>query len=182
MKTTALVISALLAIGSAAAQSPAPRDAAFIDASKTFMQARDGQDGRIEPAIDAFESLAKAEPAQPLYAAYLGSAISLKAREAWMPWSKMKYAEQGLDHIDRALATLKPDHDRQLMRGVPVALETRLVAANTFIKLPDGFCHRRAAGLKLLDEVQRHPAFPATPEPFRSAVKRAAAEAGGAGK
>lgn len=182
MKATALGLIVLLATGSAVAQSPAPREAAFTDATRIFMQARDGQDGKIEPAISAFEALARAEPAQPLYAAYLGSAISLKAREAWMPWNKMKYAEQGLDHIDHALEALKPDHDRQLMRGVPVGVETRFVAANTFIKLPDGFFHRRAAGLKLLDEVQRHPAFPATPEPFRSAVKRAAAEAAGSGK
>ena len=77
---------------------------------------------------------------------------------------------------------MKPGHDRQAMRGVPVSLETRFVAANTFIKLPGGFFHRRAAGLKLLDEVQRHPAFPTAPEPFRSAVKRAAVEATGPGK
>lgn len=181
MKTTALAFSVLFAIGTATAQSPAPPEAAFIDAAKTFAQARDGENGRIEPAIAAFESLARAEPAQPLYAAYLGSAISLKAREAWMPWNKMKYAEEGLDHIDHALEALKPDHDRQSLRGVPVSLETRFVAASTFIKLPDSFFHRRAAGLKLLDQVQRHPAFPAAPEPFRSAVQRTASEAAKAG-
>ena len=181
MNATALAISVLFAIGTAAAQSPAPPEAAFIDAAKTFAQARDGENGRIEPAIAAFETLARAEPAQPLYAAYLGSAISLKARDAWMPWSKMKYSEEGLDHIDRALGTLKPDHDRQLMRGVPVSLETRFVAASTFIKLPDGIFHRRAAGQKLLDELQRNPALAAAPEPFRSAVQKTAAEATTAG-
>ena len=94
-----------------------------------------------------------------------------------MPWDKMKYSEQGLDHIDRALATLKPDHDRQLVRGVPVSLETRFVAASTFVKLPDGIFHRRAAGQKLLDELLRNPALAAAPEAFRSAVQRTAAEA-----
>jgi hypothetical protein len=185
MKTTPLLFSVLLAVvgtaGSATAQSPAPPEAAFIDAAKTFAQARDGESGRIEPAIAAFEALARAEPAQPLYAAYLGGAIGLKAREAWMPWTKMKYSEQGLDHIDRALGTLKPDHDRQLMRGVPISLETRLVAASTFIKLPDSIFHRRAAGQKLLDEVLRSPALAAAPEPFRTAVRRTAAEAAKAG-
>ena len=174
MKRTVLLLSVLLAVGAAAAQSP---DAPFTGAANTFRQARDGQESRIEPAIAAFEALARAEPAQPLYAAYLGSAITLKAREAWMPWSKMKYSEQGLDHIDRALGTLKPEHDRQSMRGVPVGLETRFVAASTFVKLPDGIFHRRAAGLKLLEQVQRHPAFAAAPESFRSAVTKTAAEA-----
>ena len=174
MRKTILAIGALLAIGSAAAQSP---ETPFVEAANTFRQAREGQDGRIEPAIAAFEALTRAEPAQPLYAAYLGSAITLKAREAWMPWSKMKYSEQGLDHIDRALETLKPEHDKQSMRGVPVGLETRFVAASTFVKLPDGIFHRRAAGLKLLEQVQRHPAFAATPAPFRGAVEKTAAEA-----
>ena len=169
----------MLATGNVPAQ---PTEAPFLEASSTFQQARDGQASRIEPAIAAFEALAKAEPAQPLYAAYLGSAISLRAREAWMPWSKMKYSEQGLDHIDRALDALKPEHDRVLVRGVPVGLETRFVAASMFIALPDGIFHRRAAGLKLLDEVQRHPALAAAPEPFRNAVKRTAAEATGGGK
>lgn len=169
-------------LATAAAQSPAATEAPFVDAAKIFLQARDGQASRIEPAIAAFEALARAEPAQPLYAAYLGSAIGLQAREAWTPWNKMKYAEQGLDHIDRALNTLKPDHDRQLMRGVPVSLETRFVAANMFISLPDGIFHRRAAGKKLLDEVLRTPALANAPEPFRSAVQKAAAEAAKAGQ
>ncbi len=182
MKTTALVITLMLAFGSAAAQSPAAAEAPFVNAAKTFLQARDGQAGQIEPAIAAFETLARAEPAQPLYAAYLGSAISLKAREAWMPWNKMKYSEQGLDHIDQALAALKPEHERQLMRGIAVGLETRFVAASTFISLPDGVFHRRAAGKKLLDELLRHPALATAPEPFRSSVQKTAAEAARAGQ
>jgi hypothetical protein len=182
MRTLFVALNTALAIGTAAAQSPAASDAAFNDAAIVFQRAAAGEKSEVEPTIAAFEALARAEPRNPVYAAYLGSAISLKARAAWMPWNKMKYSEQGLDHIDRALETLKPDHDRQAMRGVPVSLETRFVAASTFINLPDGIFHRRAAGLKLLDDVQRHPAFPAAAEPFRSAVKRAAAAATGPGK
>ena len=182
VKTAALAISLILAFGSAAAQAPAAAEAPFVNAAKTFLQARDGQAGQIDPAIAAFEALARAEPAQPLHAAYLGSAISLKAREAWMPWNKMKYSERGLDHIDQALAALKPEHERQLMRGIAVGLETRFVAASTFINLPDGIFHRRAAGKKLLDELLRNPALAAAPEPFRGAVQKAAAQAAKAGQ
>ena len=181
MKIAALAISLCLASGSATAQSPAAAEAPFVNATKIFLQARDGQAGQIAPAIAAFEALARAEPGQPLYAAYLGSAITLQAREAWMPWSKMKYSEQGLDHIDRALAALKPEHERQLLRGVAMGLETRFVAASTFITLPDGIFHRRAAGKKLLDELLRNPALAAAPEPFRSAVQNTTAQAAKAG-
>ena len=95
-----------------------------------------------------------------------------------MPWNKLKYAEQGLDDIDRALNSLKPEHDKQSLRGTPASLETRLVAARTFIKLPDGIFHRRAAGKKLIDALIKHPAFATSPAAFQSAVRLAADEAG----
>ena len=173
MRWIVIAFATLLA-GSAAAQSPAGSPAPFADAVKTFQQARSGDSSRIEPAIAAFDALAKAEPQQPLYAAYLGSALGLKAGDAWMPWSKVKYSEEGLDHLDRALAALKPEHDGQLVRGVPVSLETRLVAASMFVKLPDSIFHRRAAGLKLLDELLRNPALASAPAEFRATVQKAA--------
>ena len=181
MKAAALAISLCLVFGYAAAQSPAAAEAPFANAAKIFVEARDGQAGQIAPAIAAFEALVRAEPRQPLYAAYLGSAITLQAREAWMPWNKVKYVERGLDHIDQALAALKPEHERQLLRGIAVGLETRLVAASTFISLPDGVFHRRAAGRKLLDALLRNPALAAAPEPFRGAVQKTAAQAAKAG-
>ena len=163
-------------------QSHAQSEARFVDALKTFQQAREGDAGRIEPAIAAFEALALAEPRQPVYGAYLGSAMGLRARDALMPWNKLKFSEQGLDHIDRALAALKPEHDKLLLRGVPASLETRLVAANMFISLPEPIFHRRASGNKLIEEVRKHPAYDAAPEGFRKAVQRAADAAKAAAK
>ncbi len=167
---------AALALGTAL-QCQAASEPQFLDALKAFELARNGEDRQIEPAIAAFDALARAEPQQPAYAAYLGSALTLKAREAWMPWNKLKYSERGLDHIDRALAALKPQHDSQLLRGVPVSLETRLVAASTFLALPDGIFHRRASGKKLIDELLRHPALAAAPAAYRAEVQKLAAQA-----
>jgi hypothetical protein len=167
---------AALALG-AVLQCQAASEAGFLDALKTFQQARNGEDRQIEPAIAAFDALARAEPQQPAYAAYLGSALTLKAREAWMPWNKLKYSEQGLDHIDQALAALRPQHDSQLLRGVPVSMETRLVAASTFLALPDGIFHRRASGKKLVDALLHHPALATAPAGYREAVQKLAAQA-----
>jgi len=167
------LVLAVAALDAPAQSSEAP----FIDALKVFQLARDGDPGQIEPAIAAFDALARAEPQQPLYAAYLGSAHGVKAREAWMPWNKLRYAEEGLDHIDRALAALQPEHDRLSMRGVPVSLETRLVAARTFFAVPDAIFHRRAAAKKLLEELFRHPALAAAPAGFRAAVHMQGARA-----
>lgn len=148
-----------------------------MEAFKTFQQARGGDSGRIEPAIAAFEALVRADPKQPVYAAYLGSALGLKAGDAWMPWTKMRYAEQGLDQVDQALSALKPEHDKQLLRGVPVSLETRFVAANLFVKVPDAIYHRRSTGRKLFDGLLQSPVLAAAPVEFRAAVDAAAAEA-----
>jgi len=177
------VIAAVIALGvgagSAAAQAPAPApEAAFIEAVQLVQRASAGDAKAIDGAVEAFEKLSRSDPSHPLYAAYLGSATGMKAREAWMPWSKLKYAEQGLDHVDRALQALKPEHERQLMRGAPVAIETRIVAARMFLRVPDEFFHRRGAGKKLIAEVLKDPQFAASPEPLRAVARAVAAEAG----
>lgn len=178
MKTAILALLSLLVLGPAAAQSPAASDVRFNDAAKIFLRASAGEASEVDPAIAAFEALVRAEPRNPVYAAYLGSALSMRARDAWMPWNKLRYTEQGLDHIDRALESLKPEHDKLLLRGVPASIETRLVAARTFVKLPDPIFHRRTAGKKLLADLLKHPALASAPAAFRASVQAAAEDAG----
>jgi hypothetical protein len=149
----------------------------FSDARDIFVRASSGQEKEVEHAIGAFQALLKGQPGNPVYMAYLGSAQAQRARDALLPWNRMKYTEEGLDTLDRALASIRPEHDKALLRGVPMAIETRLVAANTFLRIPDGIFHRRAQGRKLVAEMQKHPAYAGSPEPFRKAVEAAAAEA-----
>jgi hypothetical protein len=171
------VAAGLLVAALAAAQPASTPERAFIEAAQLVQRASAGDVKAIDGAVAAFEALTRAEPANPLYEAYLGSATGLKAREAWMPWSKVKYAEQGLDHVDRALQALKPEHERQLVRGAPMAVETRIVAARMFLRVPDEFFHRRAAGKKLIAEVLKDPRFASAPAALRAAAHLGAAEA-----
>ena len=161
----------------APAQAPQNPDSPFIEAVQLVQRAAAGDARAVEPAVAAFEKLVSADPSQPLYEAYLGSATGMKAREAWMPWTKLKYAEAALDHVDHALQTLTPAHDRQLVRGAPVGVETRIVAARLYLRTPDEFFHRRAAGRKLIAEVLARPDFAAVPAPLRATAYLAAAEA-----
>jgi len=178
MEFSTAAVGFLLAAGTAAAQPASPPESAFVEAVQLVQRASAGDAKAVDGAVAAFEALSRIDPANPLYAAYLGSAIGMKARAAWMPWSKMKYAEQGLDHIDRALQALRPEHERQLVRGTPIGIEARMVAAMNFLKLPDEIFHRRAAGKRLIAEVLEHPGFAASPAPLRAAAHAAAAEAG----
>lgn len=174
-RLAAWAIGFVLVSGGAAGQ-PAS-EGAFAEAVQLVQRASAGDDRAIDGAVAAFEALGRADPGHPLYAAYLGSATGMKARAAMMPWTKMKHGEQGLEHIDRALRALKPEHDRQLARGVPVGIETRIVAARTFLRMPDDIFHRRAAGKRLIAEVLRHPGFADTPAPLRAVAHLAAADA-----
>ena len=143
--------------------------AAFEAAFATFQRAAAGDDAAIETAASQFTGLSDADPADPLLLAYSGAATALQARAALLPWKKLSLADAGLARLDKALALLRPAHDAQLRRGTPASLETRFVAANTFLGMPSMF-NRGARGRSLLDQVLGSPLFADAPLPFRGTV------------
>lgn len=150
-------------------------DAAFETAFRQFTSASAGDGGAIERAAETFETLLKAEPANPVLMAYAGASTSMRAGTTFLPWKKMGYAEDGLALIDKSLALLTPAHDTPLQRGVPGVLEVKFVAASTFLAVPS-FMQRAARGSKLLDEVLTSPLFAGAPLPFKGTVWMRAAE------
>lgn len=150
-------------------------DTAFTAASTAFQRAVDGDNSAIDQALVQFTTLAQTRAGDPLTLVYAGAATSMQARTTWLPWKKMRYAEDGLAQIDKALALLTPAHDTLLHNNVPIGLETRLTAAGTFLALPSMF-HRSDRGRRLLDEVMKHPAFAATPARFQEAARKIAAK------
>ena len=164
----------LLTAAPALAGVPEPAyDAAF----QQFQQAAAGSDTKaIEAAAEQFGQLAAIDPADPVLLAYSGAATAMRATTTMLPWRKMSFAEDGLAQLDKALALLKPEHDTMLHKNVPATLETRLVAANTFIRLPAMF-NRRARGVRLLDDVVKSPLLAGAPAGFKSAVAAAQSRA-----
>ncbi|MCX7180798.1 MAG: hypothetical protein NTX56_19205 [Proteobacteria bacterium] len=165
-----LLVLMVLSIGGLASQAfaQATPEASLEAAISHFNRARQGDADQLEPAIAAFRATPATPALQPLSSVYLGSAITLKGKAARLPWNKMKFTYQGLDSIDQALAALRPEHDRVLVQGTPLSLVTRVVAAATFIAVPDGIFHRRASGKALLAELRRSPLPAATPAAFRA--------------
>ena len=157
-----------------AAYAAPAADAGFDGALREFDAAR-ADEKRVDVAVAALRALPADPQRQPLQAAYLGSALAMQGKAAWMPWNKMKFTEQGLDQLDAALAMLKPEHGTVQVRGVPVTLQTRLVAAATFVAVPDGLFHRRADGRKLLAALRADPLLAAAPAAFRAEVEAAEA-------
>ncbi len=157
-----------------AAYAAPAAESGFEAALREFDAAR-ADERRVDAAVAALRGLPVDPQRQPLQAAYLGSALAMQGKAAWMPWNKMKFTEHGLDQLDAALAMLKPEHGAVLVRGVPVALQTRLVAAVTFVAVPDGLFHRRADGRKLLAALRADPLLAAVPAAFRAEVEAAEA-------
>ena len=114
-----------------------------------FMRALAGE-ASPDPAVAAYAALAPDETAAPLVLAYLGSAQTLQGRDAWLPWNKMRVTESGLAKIDKALRMLDARHETARLRGNPVAAQTRLIAAATFLAVPDFIFHRADQGRSLL--------------------------------
>jgi hypothetical protein len=161
----ALALVAALHLPGAEAASPAPVDAAI----STLERAMDGDDSAVDPAAKEFARLLAASPGDPFLMVYLGAATALRANTTWLPWKKLAYAEDGLAYIDKAVALLTPGDDAPRADGTFVALETRFVAASTFLSLP-GMFNRRARGEQMLKDVLANPQLAQAPMSLRGAV------------
>jgi hypothetical protein len=156
--TVTILALAVAAPTRAGVADPAP----FLAAQAEFERGLAGDGGANVRAHAQFQKLVEAEPANPLYLAYLGSTYTLLGRDAWAPWTRMRQTEKGLGLIDKALALLTAEHDQQTARGVPVSEEVRLSAAATFLAVP-GFMNRTEAARLAIADALASPAFATTP-------------------
>jgi hypothetical protein len=126
-----------------------------LAARADLVRGRDNDDGTaIDRAADEFRQLSTQSPGSPLLLAYYGSAVTLQAKHAWAPWNKMRYAENGLDALDKSLAMLQPEHEAQVARRHARGLVTRLVALTTFVGVP-GMFHRLDDAKDVLQQASR---------------------------
>jgi tetratricopeptide (TPR) repeat protein len=166
---------AAFSLATASGWSLAAPEPQFQAAFQQFQSALQGDSGAVDKANEAFAALLKAEPADPVLMAYSGAATTLRAGTTMLPWKKMNYAEEGLAQIDKALALLQPAHDALRPAHPPASLETRFVAANTFLALP-GMFNRGPRGAKLMAELLASPLLAQAPLPFQGAVWMRAAQ------
>ena len=152
--------------GVAAAARP---DDELAAAFERFDQAGPANPAAVDDAAERFARLSAARPADPVLRAYAGATTSMRAVTTMLPWRKMTYTEDGLALVDKALAQLASVHEQPLHRGVPAVLETRFVAASTFLGLPAMF-NRSERGRQQLDQVLGSPLLDSAPLPFRAVV------------
>jgi tetratricopeptide (TPR) repeat protein len=159
-----LALVAPLFTTSAIAHAAGDTSDRFISAQTQFESGMRGSEKDNSQAAEKFKELTESEPDNPLYLAYYGATFAIKADNAFLPWRKLKLGETGLDWIDKALRKLEPQHDTQLVRGgVPLSIETRLVAITTGFQMPDQFFHRFDRSRALLDQTMKSEVFAKSP-------------------
>ncbi|MGC9552877.1 hypothetical protein ACP45F_15745, partial [Vibrio metoecus] len=99
-----------------------------------YNQAAQGDETLVEPLYADLEKLVEQEGATPLTLVYLGSTRTLMGRDAFLPWKKMRYSEEGLSTIEKGLSLLSDGTANSALRrnGLPVAMLAVAVAAATY--------------------------------------------------
>jgi tetratricopeptide (TPR) repeat protein len=147
----------------------------FINAQAVFERSLAGDDSVTGVALNQFRILSMTYRDNPLFLAYQGACYTLMGRDAFWSWNKTGYANKGLNIIGKALRMLKPVHDFEKMRGVPISVETRLVAVSTFSEISKSFNHFEKAKAVLNDLFQSS-AFNDSPVPLQARIYRRAAK------
>ena len=92
--------------------------ALFKEGEKYYKKALAGDKEAVDKAVEFLEKALKLNPKSALAMAYLGSAYTLKGRDAPRPWDKMKFTKKGIALLDKAVR-LDPENIRvRLERGI----------------------------------------------------------------
>lgn len=122
---------------------------AFSAPSETLIAdynlAAEGDEDKVEQVFEQLDKQIQSQGADALSLVYLGSTQTLMGRDAFMPWNKMKYTEQGLATISKGLDLLTSDstpiEQQEIRQGLPESFLAKAIAGATFTSLPDMFNH-----------------------------------------
>lgn len=141
MKTVKLVSLFSLSLLVTSNAFSAPSEALIAE----YNLAAQGDEDKVEQVYHQLDTQIAEQGADPLSLVYLGSTQTLMGRDAFMPWNKMKYTEQGLATISKGLDLLNqqqtPIEQQEFRQGLPESLLAKSIAGTTFTSLPDMFNH-----------------------------------------
>jgi hypothetical protein len=177
LSPTLAVLAALAVLAILPLDALATDAAAFQEATAAFDRASAGEPGAIARAKSLLDALAAASPDDPVVLAYAGSVDTMRARETRWPLRKLRFVDDGLDRIDQAVRRLRPEHDAPLPGRLPPRMETLLVAASTFLGVPDSTFHRAQDARGLLDRALAHSSFARLPPSVQAEFQWLSAEA-----
>jgi hypothetical protein len=160
----------VLALLGAVAPTPGRADAR-ADAAQALQAGSAGDARAAARAAALYEQLSAASPEDPVLLAYAGAATALTGRDASTPLEAMTLTDAGLARLDKAVKRVGPQLDP------PRRFEAWLVAANTYLSVPDDVFHRLADGKAVLAQALADPALPHLPPSIRAQLARLEARA-----
>jgi hypothetical protein len=164
-----MIIGLILALISATAFSADYASPAFQDAHEQYLSVSNEDSGSAKKLAKTWQDIYAQDEKDPLALVLLGSSHTLMGRDAWMPWSKMKHTETGLDEMALAQRLLTEEHEHIFFNGVPVHLEVKMTAAITFTQVPE-FFGRQEEGFLLFEDVLSDATFISQPAAAKTYV------------
>ena len=146
------------------------------DALQAFQAGLAGDARAAAVAHALYRDLSEAAPEDPALLAYAGAAEAVVGRDATSPADALNITRAGLARVDRAVAKLGPADDAPGPNGMPPRLETYLVAASTYLGVPDDVFHRREDGKAVLSKALANPALARMPPGIRAQFARLEAQ------
>lgn len=77
-----------------------------------------GDSKAVEQGEQLLKKALSLDPNNAYATGYYGSILSLKARDASMPWTKVKFAKQGFEQLDKSIQMNPDDLDVRLIRAM----------------------------------------------------------------
>ena len=103
-------------------------------------------DDATDRAEELFKAILEKKTDHTEAMVYYGSLLTIKGRDAFLPWSKMSYVKEGCELMDKAV------------RMDPENINLRIRRAINNINLP-GIFNRKSYFLEDFDYIRNHPAF-----------------------
>ena len=120
---------------------PSASAISFEEARSAYLAARDSGK-EVDKAVDKLDAFLKEHPDDPVVLAYKGSLKTIQGRDAFFPWRKLAYVNQGFDLLDKAVANVARarDHD-----GRDGRLDVLMTSGSTNAAVPKAFGRRPLA-------------------------------------
>lgn len=148
----------------------------FGAALQLYQRAVEGERSATRDAEQSLALLVEQYPSDPVAQLLHGSSQTLRGRDAWMPWNKLSYTEDGLEQMSNALRLLDDEHWAHHFESLPVPIYVRMVAGINFVEVPDMF-GRFEQGYELLQQLSEDSVVAQLPAEAQSVIHYYAARA-----
>ncbi len=130
----------------------------YLEMNQVFKRAEGGDSKARNQVKELLLRLEGEEPDNPLITVYLGSTYTLEGRDAWMPWTKFRKTDLGLDTMERAIEMSRDRSERLDYLELDTDLEVMMISAITFTQVPKMF-GRFGQGVELMNSIVEDPRY-----------------------